>query len=108
MKPKIIGYSLTAALALLLIVLGVVIAKGTMSANRAQAAAKTPMTTDGHPDLTGLWFTYRGANLVVRQEGNTRINLQPTSRAPESEDPENNLSVNTRIYSSVAEPTSRS
>ena len=62
----------------------------------------TPISTDGHPDLTGNWFTYRGDNLDVKQVGNTRINLQVTSRAPESEDPENNLSVNTRIYTSVA------
>ena len=65
-------------------------------------AAATPMSTDGHPDLTGLWWSYRGVNLDVQQVGNTRVNLQPTSRAPESEDPENNLSINTRIYDSVA------
>jgi hypothetical protein len=40
--------------------------------------------------------------MLRRQVGNTRVNLQPTSRAPESEDPENNLSINTRIYDSVA------
>jgi hypothetical protein len=76
-------------------------AKAAMPSNPAPATA-TPMATDGHPDLTGLWYVYRGANLDVKQVGNTRVNLQPTSRAPESEDPENNLSVNTRIYTSVA------
>jgi hypothetical protein len=70
--------------------------------SKAAPAPGTPLTTDGHPDFTGLWWTYRGANMDVTQVGNTRINLQPTSRAPESEDPENNLSVNTRIYDSVA------
>jgi hypothetical protein len=76
-------------------------AKAAMPSRPAPTAA-TPMATDGHPDLTGLWWKYRGVNLVVQQVGNTRVNLQPTSRAPESEDPENNLSVNTRIYDSVA------
>ncbi len=70
--------------------------------SKATAASATPMSTDGHPDLTGLWWAYRGVNLDVRQVGNTTVNLQPTSRAPESEDPENNLSINTRIYDSVA------
>lgn len=68
----------------------------------ASPSVGAPASTDGHPDLTGLWWEYRGANLDVQQVGNTRVNLQPTSRAPESEDPENNLSVNTRIYDSVA------
>ena len=76
-------------------------AKAAMPSHPAPSAS-TPMTTDGHPDLTGLWWQYRGVNLNVQQVGNTRVNLQPTSRAPESEDPENNLSVNTRIYDSVA------
>ena len=76
-------------------------ARNTLPSNPAPAAP-TPMSTDGHPDLTGLWWAYRGVNLDVKQVGNTTINLQPTSRAPESEDPENNLSVNTRIYDSVA------
>ena len=69
---------------------------------RASTPAPTPLSTDGHPDLTGLLWSYRGVNLDVRQQGNTRVNLQPTSRAPESEDPDNNLSVNTRIYDTVA------
>jgi hypothetical protein len=69
----------------------------------ATPSPSTPLATDGHPDLTGLWWIYRGANLDVKQVGNTRVNLQPTSRAPESEDPNNNLSVNTRIYDSVAQ-----
>lgn len=76
-------------------------AKSTMPPNPAPSSP-TPMSTDGHPDLTGLWWAYRGVNLDVKQVGNTTINLQPTSRAPESEDPENNLSINTRIYDSVA------
>ncbi len=76
-------------------------AKVAMPSNSAPSP-KTPLATDGHPDLTGLWWAYRGANLDVKQVGNTRVNLQPTTRAPESEDPENNLSVNTRIYDSVA------
>lgn len=84
-------------------------AKVAMPSNPAPSP-KTPLATDGHPDLTGLWWAYRGANLDVKQVGNTRVNLQPTTRAPESEDPENNLSVNTRIYDSVAarraDPTS--
>jgi hypothetical protein len=71
-------------------------------ASHASPPAPTPMSTDGHPDLTGLWWSYRGVNLDVKQDGNTRVNLQPTSRAPESEDPDNNLSVNTRIYDTVA------
>lgn len=70
--------------------------------SHASAPVPGPMSTDGHPDLTGLWWAYRGVNLDVKQEGNTRVNLQPTSRAPESEDPDNNLSVNTRIYDTVA------
>lgn len=65
-------------------------------------APPTPMSVDGHPDLTGLWWVYRGVNLDVKQVGNTTINLQPTSRASEADDPENNLSVNTRIYDTVA------
>lgn len=76
-------------------------AKNTLPSN-AGPATPTPMATDGHPDLTGLWWAYRGVNLDVKQVGNTTINLQPTTRAPESEDPDNNLSVNTRIYDSVA------
>lgn len=76
-------------------------AKAAMPSHPAPSAS-TPMTTDGHPDLTGVWWRYRGVNLDVKQVGTTRVNLQPTSRAPESEDPENNLSVNTRIYDSVA------
>src|SRR5712691_7174251 len=76
-------------------------AKAAMPSHPAPSAA-TPMATDNHPDLTGVWWRYRGVNLDVQQVGNTRVNLQPTSRAPESEDPENNLSVNTRIYDSVA------
>ena len=76
-------------------------AKAAMPSHPSPSVA-TPMTTDSHPDLTGVWWKYRGVNLDVKQEGNTRVNLQPTSRAPESEDPENNLSVNTRIYDSVA------
>ena len=70
--------------------------------SKASPAPSTPLAKDGHPDLTGLWFVYRGANLDVQQVGNTRVNLQPTARVPESEDPENNLSVNVRIYTSVA------
>lgn len=97
-----------------LVVLGVIFCLAPYRApaqrNSAEAgapptAATSPATsssTDGHPDLTGLWWEYRGANLDVEQVGNTRVNLQPTSRAPESEDPENNLSVNTRIYDTVA------
>lgn len=72
------------------------------SALHGSSAVPTPRSADGHPDLTGLWWAYRGVNLDVEQVGNTRVNLQPTSRAPVSEDPENNLSVNTRIYDSVA------
>src|SRR3984885_3290758 len=51
-------------------------------------ASPTPMSIDGHPDLTGLWWAYRGVNLDVKQVGNTTINLQPTSRASEADDPE--------------------
>src|SRR5579863_6566162 len=76
-------------------------AKNTLPPNPGPDAP-TPMATDGHPDLTGLWWSYRVVNLDVTQVGNTTINLQPTTRAPESEDPDNNLSVNTRIYDSVA------
>ena len=77
------------------------VAKNAMPSS-AQPAPGTPLSIDGHPDLTGNWFNYRGNNMDVKQVGNTRINLQVTSRAPESEDPENNLSINTRIYTSVA------
>jgi hypothetical protein len=100
MKPMAVK-SLTAAVIVLLAVLGLIVAKSRISSG-TPAVSTTPMTTDGHPDLTGLWYTYRGANLDIQQSGNTRVNLQPTSRVPESEDPENNLSVNDRIYTSVA------
>lgn len=76
-------------------------ARAAMPSNAAPTSS-TPISTDRHPDLTGLWWRYRAANLDVRQVGNTRVNLQPTARAPESEDPENNLSVNIRIYDTVA------
>jgi hypothetical protein len=116
MKSRLFGYRLTEALLVLLAVLCLVPPPATAQQTpaSAEAAAKaampsnptpaptTPIATDGHPDLTGLWWRYRSANLDIRQVGNTRVNLQPTSRAPESEDPENNLSVNTRIYDTVA------
>ena len=47
-------------------------AKAAMPSHPAPSAA-TPMATDGHPDLTGLWWKYRGVNLVVQQVGNTRV-----------------------------------
>jgi hypothetical protein len=112
MKLRIVGRISTASLAVLMgsFLLVPSRASAQKMATEAMApkpsssapAAATPMATDGHPDLTGLWWSYRGVNLDVRQVGNTRVNLQPTSRAPESEDPENNLSINTRIYDSVA------
>jgi hypothetical protein len=74
-------------------------ARGAMPSNPAPATS-TPFATDGHPDLTGLWSKFRG--VVISQHGNTTSALQPTSRAPESTDPDNNLSVNVRITDAVA------
>lgn len=112
MKSRVFGYNLTVHFATLAAVCSLVSgpaaaqkmpteSKDTMRSSPAPSSP-TPVSTDGHPDLTGVWWVYRGANLDVRQVGKTTVNLQPTSRAPESEDPENNLSINTRIYDSVA------
>ena len=112
MKSGFLGYNLTGSFTVLMVLFCFVpkpAAAQTLSGenmdakpSHASSSAPAPMSIDGHPDLTGLWWAYRGVNLDVKQVGNTRVNLQPTSRAPESEDPENNLSVNTRIYDSVA------
>src|ERR1700730_3456102 len=112
MKSMFFGYNLTVRFAALAAAFS--LDSGPATAQNLATEAKetmrpspppsspTPVSTDGHPDLTGRCWAYRGVNLDVRQVGTTTVNLQPTSRAPESEDPENNLSVNTRIYDSVA------
>ena len=112
MKSRLIGYKLIVLLATISTIFSMVprpaIAQtmATEAKNNAPShpvpPSPTPMSIDGHPDLTGLWWAYRGVNLDIKQVGNTTINLQPTSRASEADDPDNNLSVNTRIYDTVA------
>src|SRR5580693_2216419 len=112
MKSRLFGYNSIVSLATISTIFSMVPRPATAQTMAAEAtnkapsipapASPTPMSIDGHPDLTGLWWAYRGVNLDVKQVGNTTINLQPTSRASEADDPENNLSVNTRIYDTVA------
>src|ERR1700684_3648251 len=99
MKSRLIGYKLIVLLANISTIFSMVprpaIAQtmATEAKNNAPSnpapPSPTPMSIDGHPDLTGLWWAYRGVNLDVKQVGNTTINLQPTSRASEADDPDN-------------------